>query len=127
MNKLKNLGAGFIVGKILKGMAAGKYGKLAAYLYWHLKGIKTALGVALGVLAGFIAVLDHYGVCAIALQHWAWFDCAAWTGAVVKVTASVAAFFVWIGQVDGGLHLEAPDRFWDDPQNRFNLPYAERR
>jgi hypothetical protein len=116
---IKGFGVGFVVGKVLKAAAEGQLGSLPKWVYWHLKGLKTVFGVVLGVVAGTVFVLDHYGVCAVALQHWAWFDCAVWSAAIVKWTASASAFFLWIGQVDGSLHLDAPDLTLDEALASF--------
>src|SRR6266536_2579716 len=101
---IKGFGVGLIAGRALKAMAEGKIGVLPKWVYWHLKGLKTVIGVALAIVAAAVLGLDHYGVCAIALQHWGWFDCAAWSTTIVNWTASASAFFLWIGQVDGSLH-----------------------
>lgn len=114
VGKVKGFGVGMIVGQILKAAAEGRLGPAVKWLYWHLRGIKTVVAITFGAIAGIIAVLDHYGICAAALQHWAWVDCAAWTGAIVKGTASISAFFLWIGQIDGSLHLDAPDLSLDE-------------
>lgn len=109
MGWIKNLGLGFIVGRILKGAAEGKYGHAVEYVYWHLRGIKTALGVALFIVAGFVSLLDRSGLCAWAVTHWAWFACAAWASTVAKWSAAVGTFWIWLGQQDGALHLDAPE------------------
>jgi hypothetical protein len=114
IGKAKGFGVGMIAGHVLKAAAEGRLGTIPKSVYWHLKGIKTVIGVALGVVAGIVLVLDQHGVCALALQHWAWFDCGAWTAGIVKWTASLATFFLWIGQVDGSLHLDAPDLSLDE-------------
>lgn len=109
LDKVKGLGAGFIVGKVLKSIAEGKYGTALQWLYLHLNGLITVIGVVFGVVAGFIGVLDHYGVCALAVAHWAWFDCGVLTAAITKGTAGLSAFCIWIGQINGSVHLDPPD------------------
>lgn len=108
IGKVKAWGTGYAVAIVLKAAANGEYGPAAQWVYWHMREIKTNIGIILGVTAAIIAVLDRFGVCALGLQHWSWFNCTQWTDAIVKVTGSVGAFFVWIGSVDGGLHLQAP-------------------
>lgn len=116
---VKGWGVGLVAGKVLKAAAEGKLGALPKWVYWHLKGLKSVIGVVFAVVAGIVLVLDQYGVCAVALQHWAWFDCGAWTAGIVKVTASLSAFFLWIGQVDGSLHLDGPDLSLDEALASF--------
>lgn len=109
MNWLKNLGTGFIVGKILKGIAEGKYGAGPAWLYGHANGLITIIGVALLLLAGGISWLDSHGVCALLVSHFAWFKCAVWATGVAKAIAYLGAFVTWIGTVNGGVKLDPPD------------------
>lgn len=106
---VKGFGVGLIVGKVLKAMAEGKLGRPVQWLYLHLNGLITIIGVGLILLGGAVAWLDAHGLCALAAAHFAWIDCISWSASIAKGSASLGLFITWIGTVNGGLKLDPPD------------------
>lgn len=110
----KNIGTGYVTGSILRAMGEGKSPILpnqAQWIYWHTDGLATNSGIVLAAVAGIIEVADRSGLCNLL-----GFDCHGWIETAKHVTASVGAFFIYIGQVRGSLHLSPPEvplKFWD--------------
>jgi hypothetical protein len=119
LDKAKGFGTGLIVGRILKGAAEGKFGPQAKWIYWHLRGLKTVIGIVSGLAAGVLALLQSYGVCDFAAAHYAWVACGAWSDTLKHWLALNAGFWIWLGQQDGALHLEAPDPYFHAPDDIF--------
>jgi hypothetical protein len=111
---VKGWGMGKLTGIALKAIAEGKLGRPLQWLYWHLKGIKTILGLVLLGAGGAVLWLDSHGVCAVVAAHWAWVECGAWASTIVRWSLGLGAFFAWLGQQDGALHLDAPDLSLDE-------------
>lgn len=121
---VKHAGMGQITGWLLKKAALGKFpicAKQAAWVYWHFKGIKSALGICLGLATGLVMLLDSYGICDLAVAHWAWFNCDTWASAITRSTGSLSAFFLYLGQVDGSLDLEGPDLTLAEVMQNFRI------
>jgi hypothetical protein len=106
---IKGWGVGKLTGVALKAVAEGRLGRPLQWVYWHLKGIKTVLGLTLLAIGGSLLWLDSHGVCAVAAAHWAWIHCDVWAATVAHWSLGLGAFFAWLGQQDGSLHLDAPD------------------
>ncbi len=109
IDAIKGFGVGLIMGKALKAAAEGKLGRPVQWLYVHLNGLITIIGVGLILLGGAVAWLDAHGLCALAAAHLAWVSCATWSASIAKGTGSLGLFITWIGTVNGGLKLDPPD------------------
>jgi hypothetical protein len=100
---LKSWAIGRFTGSILKDAAEGKYGPQVKAAYWWLSGHKTQIGVVLAFAAGALEIAQRTGLCAMINA-----DCASISTGLEHVTAGVSAAFVYVGQVDGALHMDAP-------------------
>src|SRR5258706_11424104 len=113
---------GKITAYLLKRMATGKFfvfPKQAAWVYWHFQGIKGAIGLVCGFTLGLIVLLNNYGLCDVAAAHWAWFQCDVWTSHVEHFLIWTSGVFLYLSQVDGGIHTAGPDMTLEEVMENF--------
>jgi hypothetical protein len=90
----RRLAVGWIVG-LLKGAAEGKMGEAAKTWYWRAAGLKTWIGLALGVAWYALDYLSQAGECP---------SCGTYAGWVL----AASGVLVSVGLLDKGLRAEAP-------------------
>lgn len=109
----KNRGTGYITGRALRAMGEGKFPVFPdqmQWLYWHTDGLATNFGAVLDFAAIVIEGGERTGLCATLN-----IPCDGWLETVKHASAMVGTFFIYLGQVRGGLHLEpptVPPQFW---------------
>lgn len=111
IEKLREIAAGKITAIVLRKMGDGTFPVLprqAKWIYDHLDGLNTWSGAALLTVVGAIEAAQRSGLCALLAGVWPVIDCAAAIDHVQYAIASLGAFFLYIGQVNGGLKTAAP-------------------
>lgn len=128
--KVRNVAIGKASAILLKMAAEGRFfvfPKQAAWVYWHLRGIKGTISLAFGFATALIMLLDSYGVCDLAAAHWSWFRCDVWASHIAAATGSVSGIFLYLSQVDGGLNLGGPELSLEDVMDEFKVQDMQKR